>query len=39
MTVKNKKIFKKEEASGLLSSFRIKTPLIKLHLVGRLLFQ
>ena len=32
------KIIKKQEASGLLSSFGVKTPLGKIPLVGSLLF-
>ena len=35
---KKSKIIKKQEASGLLSSLGIKTPLSKIPLVGLLLF-
>ena len=35
--VKNRNL-SKQEASGLLSSLGIKTPLSKIHLVGSLLF-
>ena len=35
---KKSKFIKQQEAIGLLSSLGIKTPLNKIHLVGRLLF-
>ena len=35
---KKSKFLKQQEASGLLSSLGIKTPLIKIPLVGTLLF-
>ena len=35
---KKSKFIKQQEASGLLSSLGIKTPLSKIHLVGPLLF-
>ena len=35
---KNSKFLKQQEASGLLSSLGIKTPLSKISLVGPLLF-
>ena len=35
---KKSKFIKQQEASGLLSSLGIKTPLSKIPLVGRLLF-
>ena len=36
---KKSKFIKKQEASGLLSSLGIKTPLSKIHLVGPLFFR
>ena len=38
MIVKKPKFIKQQEASGLLSSLGIKTPLSKIPLVGALLF-
>ena len=38
VTVKELKIMKEQEVSGLLSSLGIKTPLSKIPLVGPLLF-
>ena len=35
---KKSKFIKQQEASGLLSSLKIKTPLNKIHLLGPLLF-
>ena len=36
---KKSRFFRKQEASGLLSSLEIKTPLTNIPLVGPLLFQ